>query len=191
MKAHSIFRPTLFSAFALLASASAVAADTCPAVLNHQVELLTGGKPQTLCQYAGRVVLIVNTASECGYTGQYEGLQALHKKYAAQGLVVLGFPSNAFGGQEPGSNKKIAEFCQANYGVTFPVFGKIEVQPLTKDPVFAGLSAASGAVPRWNFHKYLIDRSGKRVESFESAVEPQSAKLTQKIEVLLARSRER
>ena len=76
--------------------------------------MLTGGKPQTLCQYAGRVVLIVNTASECGYTGQYEGLQALHKKYAAQGLVVLGFPSNAFGGQEPGSNKKIAELEQKN-----------------------------------------------------------------------------
>lgn len=191
MKVFPSLRVTLVSAFVLIASASANAADVCPALLNHRVELLTGGKPQSLCQYAGSVVLIVNTASECGYTGQYEGLQALHKKYAAQGLVVLGFPSNAFGGQEPGSNKKIAEFCQANYGVTFPVFGKIEVQPLTKDPVFAGLSAASGAAPRWNFHKYLIDRSGKRVESFESAVEPQSAKLTQKIEVLLARSRER
>lgn len=191
MKAFPILRLALVSAFVLIASASARAADVCPAVLNHPVELLTGGKPQSLCQYAGRVVLIVNTASECGYTGQYEGLQALHKKYAAKGLVVLGFPSNTFGGQEPGGNKKIAEFCQANYGVTFPVFGKIEANPLTKDPVFAGLAAASGAAPRWNFHKYLIDRSGKRVESFESAVEPQSAKLTQKIEALLAQSRER
>ncbi|MEQ1595834.1 MAG: glutathione peroxidase [Casimicrobium sp.] len=191
MKAFLIHRLALASAFALIGSASASAADVCPAVLNHPVELLTGGKPQSLCQYAGRVVLIVNTASECGYTGQYEGLQALHKKYAAKGLVVLGFPSNTFGGQEPGGNKKIAEFCQANYGVTFPVFGKIEANPLTKDPVFAGLAAASGAAPRWNFHKYLIDRSGKRVESFESAVEPQSAKLTQKIEALLAQSRER
>lgn len=191
MKAFLILRLALVSAFFLIASASARAADVCPAVLNHPVELLTGGKPQSLCQYAGRVVLIVNTASECGYTGQYEGLQALHKKYAAKGLVVLGFPSNTFGGQEPGGNKKIAEFCQANYGVTFPVFSKIEANPLTKDPVFAGLAAASGAAPRWNFHKYLIDRSGKRVESFESAVEPQSAKLTQKIEALLAQSRER
>ena len=191
MKAFLILHVALVSAFVLIGSASASAADACPAVLNHPVELLTGGKPQSLCQYAGRVVLIVNTASECGYTGQYEGLQALHKKYAAKGLVVLGFPSNAFGGQEPGGNKKIAEFCQANYGVTFPVFGKIEANPLTKDPVFAGLAAASGAAPRWNFHKYLIDRSGKRVESFESAVEPQSAKLTQKIEALLAQSRER
>ena len=191
MKAFLILHVALVSAFVLIASASARAVDACPAVLNHPVELLTGGKPQSLCQYAGRVVLIVNTASECGYTGQYEGLQALHKKYAAKGLVVLGFPSNTFGGQEPGGNKKIAEFCQANYGVTFPVFGKIEANPLTKDPVFAGLAAASGAAPRWNFHKYLIDRSGKRVESFESAVEPQSAKLTQKIEALLAQSRER
>ncbi len=173
----------------LFSSVSASGADTCPAVLNHQVELLTGGRPQSLCQYAGRVVLIANTASECGYTGQYAGLQALHKKYFAQGLIVLGFPSNAFGGQEPGSNKKIAEFCQTNFGVTFPVFGKIESDPLAKDPVFAGLVAVSGVAPRWNFHKYLIDRSGKRVESFESAVEPQSAKLTQKIEALLAQPR--
>jgi glutathione peroxidase len=191
MNASSIRHAALISVFALAACASANAAETCPTVLNHPVELLTGGKPQSLCQYAGRVVLIVNTASECGYTGQYEGLQALHKKYSARGLVVLGFPSNAFGGQEPGNNKKIAEFCQANYGVTFPVFGKIEANPLTKDPVFAGLAAASGAAPRWNFHKYLIDRSGKRVESFESAVEPQNAKLTQKIEALLTQSRER
>lgn len=164
----------------------AVAAGTCPAVLNHTVELLTGGKAQSLCQYEGRVVLVVNTASECGYTGQYEGLQAQYKKYAGRGLVVLGFPSNAFGGQEPGSNKTIAEFCQANFGVTFPVFAKVEAMPLSKDRVFAGLVAATGAAPRWNFHKYLIDRSGKCVESFESGVEPQSAQFVQRIEALIA-----
>ena len=175
----------LFFASGLL---SAVAS-ACPALLNHVVEPLIGGEAQSLCQYDGRVVLVVNTASECGFTGQYEGLQGLHKKYAASGLVVLGFPSNAFGGQEPGSNKKIAEFCQANYGVTFPVFAKVETIPLSKAPVFAGLVRASGAEPKWNFHKYLIDRTGKRVESFESDVEPQSKRFVQKIEALLAQKR--
>jgi glutathione peroxidase len=158
----------------------------CPNVLNHTVEPLTGGPSRSLCQYEGRVVLIVNTASECGYTGQYEGLQALHKKYSGRGLVVLGFPSNAFGGQEPGSNKKIAEFCQANFGVTFPVFAKIETIPLSNAPVFSGLVRSTGAVPKWNFHKYLIDRKGARVESFESGVEPQNAGLVQRIVALLA-----
>ena len=131
-------------------------------------------------------MLVVNTASECGYTGQYDGLQALHKKYSARGLVVLGFPSNAFGGQEPGNNKKIAEFCAANFGVSFPVFAKVEVSPLRNDPVFAGLVKSTGAEPKWNFHKYLIDRKGARVESFESGVEPQSNALVQRIEALLA-----
>ena len=171
---------------AALTTAPALAAGTCPPLLNYSVEPLTGGKAQSLCRYEGQVVLIVNTASHCGYTGQYDGLQALHKKYADRGLVILGFPSNAFGGQEPGSNQKIAEFCQANYGVTFPVFAKLEVTPLSKDPVFAGLVASTGAAPKWNFHKYLIDRSGKRVESFESNVVPQNAKLVQRIEALIA-----
>ena len=176
----------LFCVWVALSATSALAAGTCPPVLNHTVEPLTGGKAQSMCQYEGRVVLVVNTASECGYTGQYEGLQALYKKYADRGLVVLGFPSNAFGGQEPGSNKKIAEFCQANFGVTFPVFAKVETMPLSKDPVFASLLAATGAAPKWNFHKYLIDRSGKRVESFESGVEPQSKQFVQRIEALIA-----
>ena len=175
-----------FALFAALLATTAFAAGTCPEVLNHTVEPLTGGKAHSLCQYEGRVVLVVNTASECGYTGQYEGLQALYKKYTDRGLVVLGFPSNAFGGQEPGGNRKIAEFCQANFGVTFPVFAKVETTPLSKDPVFASLVAASGAAPKWNFHKYLIDRAGKRVESFDSGVEPQSGKLVQRIEALIA-----
>ena len=174
------------SLLALLSAMPAFAAGTCATVLNHTVEPLTGGKAQSLCQYEGRVVLVVNTASECGYTGQYEGLQALYKKYADRGLVVLGFPSNAFGGQEPGSNKKIAEFCQANFGVTFPVFAKVETLPLSKAPIFATLVAATSAAPKWNFHKYLIDRSGKRVESFESGVAPQNAQFVQRIEALIA-----
>lgn len=179
-------KPFVLRTLAIASACFSAAAFACPDVLNHSVEPLTGGKPQSLCQYEGRVVLIVNTASECGYTGQYDGLQALHKKYAARGLVVLGFPSNAFGGQEPGNNKKIAEFCQANFGVTFPVFAKVESIPLRNDPVFAGLVKSTRAEPKWNFHKYLIDRKGARVESFESGVEPQSTALVQRIEALLA-----
>ena len=181
-----LFFARLSIAVVLFASSAAFA---CPALLKHSVEPLTGGKAQSLCQYEGRVVLVVNTASECGYTGQYEGLQALHKKYAARGLVVLGFPSNAFGGQEPGSNKNIAEFCQANFGVTFPVFAKVDAVTLRKDPVFAGLVKRTGSEPKWNFHKYLIDRTGSRVESFESGIAPQSAALVQRIEALLAQAR--
>ncbi len=176
----------LFSLLAMWSVTSAIAVGACPPLLNHTVEPLTGGKAQSMCQYEGRVVLVVNTASECGYTGQFEGLQALHKKYADRGLVILAFPSNAFGGQEPGSNKKIAEFCQANFGVTFPVFAKVEAMPLSKSPVFGGLAAATGIAPKWNFHKYLIDRSGKRVESVESGVEPHSAQFVKKIEALIA-----
>ena len=176
----------VFRLSTLAVASWSTAALACPELLNHAVEPLTGGKPQSLCQYEGRVVLIVNTASECGYTGQYNGLQALHKKYAARGLVVLGFPSNAFGAQEPGSNKKIAEFCQANFGVTFPVFAKLDAIPLRNDALFAGLVKRTGTEPKWNFHKYLIDRKGARVESFESGVEPQSAALVQRIEALLA-----
>jgi glutathione peroxidase len=175
----------VFCLSGVLTACLSTAAFACPDLLKHTVEPLTGGKPQSLCQYEGRVVMVVNTASECGYTGQYEGLQALHKKYAARGLVVLGFPSNAFGGQEPGSNKQIAEFCQANFGVTFPVFAKIETIPLRNDPLFAGLMKSTGAEPKWNFHKYLIDRNGARAESFESFVAPQSTALVQRIEALL------
>ena len=182
-------KPLVFRLLTLVVAFWCATVFACPDVLNHTVEPLTGGKPQSLCQYEGRVVLVINTASECGYTGQYDGLQALYKKYAARGLVVLGFPSNAFGGQEPGSNKKIAEFCQANFGVTFPVFARVETIPLRNDPVFAGLVKSTGAEPKWNFHKYLIDRKGARVESFESGVEPQSTALVQRIEALLAQAR--
>lgn len=182
---HFLLAQARYVVLVLIAAISA-GVSACPTVLNHSVERLTGGKPQSLCQYEGRVVLVVNTASECGYTGQYEGLQELYKRYGERGLVILGFPSNAFGGQEPGNNQKIAEFCQANFGVSFPLFAKVEVNPITKDPVFARLAAASGKAPKWNFHKYLIDRSGQRVESFESGVEPQSKELVQRIEALLA-----
>ena len=154
----------------------------CPALLDRKMENIHE-KPQSLCDYAGKVVLVVNTASECGYTPQYEGLETLYRKYRDRGLVVLGFPANDFGGQEPSSNKEIAAFCVNQYAIDFPMFAKID---LKKSPLYADLAKATGASPRWNFHKYLIDRSGKQVQSFDTRVEPNDPKLVKQIETLLA-----
>jgi glutathione peroxidase len=153
----------------------------CPALFNRQMDTILE-KPQSLCEYAGKVVLVVNTASECGYTPQYEGLEALYRRYRGRGFVVLGFPSNDFGGQEPGSNKEIAAFCVNQYAVDFPMFAKTE---LKKNPLFADLARASGQSPRWNFHKYLVDRSGSTVQSFDTRVAPDDPKLVAAIERLL------
>ena len=154
----------------------------CPALLDRKMDTIHE-KPQSLCEYAGKVVLVVNTASECGYTPQYEGLETLYRKYRERGLVVLGFPANDFGGQEPGSNKEIAAFCVNQYAIDFPMFAKID---LKKSPLYADLAKATGAAPRWNFHKYLIDRSGKQVQSFDTRVDPNDPKLVRQIETLLA-----
>lgn len=162
--------------FAFLAPAMA-----CPPLLDRSVTTIDE-KTSSLCQYAGKVVLVVNTASQCGYTPQYEGLEALYRKYRSRGLVVLGFPSNDFGGQEPGSNKEIASFCVNQYAVDFPIFAKTE---LKKNPLYAELTKASGKAPQWNFHKYLVDRSGKQVVSFDTRVEPGDPKLVAAIEKLL------
>jgi glutathione peroxidase len=153
----------------------------CPPLLNRTLDTILE-KPQSLCEYAGKVLLVVNTASECGYTPQYDGLEALYRKYRARGLVVLGFPSNDFGGQEPGSNKQIAAFCVNQYAIDFPMFARTE---LAKNPLYADLRKATGAAPRWNFHKYLIDRAGGQVLSFDTRVEPNDAKLAAAIERLL------
>jgi glutathione peroxidase len=139
-------------------------------------------QPQSLCEYAGKVLLVVNTASECGYTPQYEGLEALYRRYKARGLVVLGFPSNDFGGQEPGSNQDIAAFCVNQYAIDFPMFAKTR---LRENALYVELAKATGAAPRWNFHKYLVDRSGNPVESFDTRVEPDDPKLIMAIEKLL------
>jgi glutathione peroxidase len=128
------------------------------------------------------VVLVVNTASECGYTPQYEGLEALYRKYKSKGLVVLGFPMNDFGGQEPGSNKEISTFCVNQYAIDFPMFAKTE---LKANPLYADLVKTTGEAPKWNFHKYLVDRKGARVQSFGTKVEPNDAKLVGAIERLL------
>ncbi len=170
------------------ASAPTPAADgtqACPALLNYSFPGLQDEKPRSLCQYAGKVVLVVNTASFCGYTSQYEGLERLYDKYKARGLVVVGFPSNDFGNQEPGSNKEIAEFCRLTYGVRFPMFARTTVAGRSANPLYRQLGELTGERPRWNFHKYLIDRSGNTVKSFPSEVSPDNALLVATIERLL------
>ena len=158
----------------------------CPALLQQSFDRLQDEKPQPLCQYAGKVLLVVNTASYCGFTSQYEGLEALHAKYAARGLVVLGFPSNDFGSQEPGNSKEIADFCFNTYGVKFPMFSKSSVVGKQANPLFASLTKATGQAPAWNFHKYLIDRQGRPVASFVSDVTPTNAALVSAVEKALA-----
>ena len=160
--------------------------ESCPALLDHEFNRLQTGKPESLCQYRGKVLLIVNTASYCGYTHQYEGLEAMYRKYRDRGLVVLGFPSNDFGSQEPGSNKEIAEFCRLTYGVQFPMFEKSSVSSLQSNPLYAELRAKTGQTPKWNFFKYVIDRSGKPAATFASSVEPDNRDLIGLVEKLLA-----
>ena len=135
------------------------------------------GKPADLGAYRGKVTLVVNTASECGYTPQYEGLEALHRELSPKGFSVLGFPSNDFGGQEPGTAQQIAEFCRKNYGVTFPMFAKLSTRPgPSQSPIYAFLGT-SGNLPAWNFSKYVIGKDGKVAAFFPSAVTPDSAEL--------------
>jgi glutathione peroxidase len=169
-----------------LACAPAVGA--CPAILAYTFPSLID-QPTPLCQFEGKVVLVVNTASECGYTPQYEGLEALYRRYRDKGLVVLGFPANDFGAQEPGTNRDIAKFCEINYGVSFPMFAKSGVTAVNANPLYASLAKRTGERPHWNFHKYLIDRSGEKVLSFESGVEPGDRKLVGEIERMLASGR--
>jgi glutathione peroxidase len=142
------------------------------------------GTSEALANYRGKVALVVNTASECGFTRQYAGLQRAYEKFKDRGFVILGFPSNDFGGQEPGGAEQIAEFCSRNYGVTFPLFEKVHTKGAERSEIFTLLSEAKGA-PKWNFHKYLIDREGKVVAAFPSSVEPDSPELEQAVEKLL------
>jgi glutathione peroxidase len=158
----------------------------CPAVLHQSFKRLQDDVPQDLCQYAGKVVLVVNTASYCGFTSQYQGLEALYAKYGSRGLVVLGFPSNDFGKQEPGNAKEIADFCFNTYGVKFPMFAKSSVKGPQANPLHASLIKATGEEPKWNFTKYLIDRNGKVLEYFPSKVTPDDKVLVGKIEKALA-----
>ncbi len=143
----------------------------CPALLDHKFNRLQDEAPQDLCQYAGKVALVVNTASYCGFTSQYEGLEKLYAKYQGKGLVILGFPSNDFS-QEPDENKKIADFCYNTYGVKFPMFSKTSVKGKGANPLFAALKKAGAKEPSWNFNKYLIGRDGKLVGSYGSMTRP-------------------
>jgi glutathione peroxidase len=142
------------------------------------------GTPKSFADYRGKVLLVVNVASECGYTPQYTGLQALHEKYRDRGLIVLGVPSNDFGRQEPGSNAEIAEFCDSKFHVTFPMFEKIVVKGEGQDPLYSWLTS-NGDPVSWNFNKFLIDRNGQIVKHYASKVEPLSSELTGAIEQLL------
>jgi glutathione peroxidase len=137
-------------------------------------------------EYAGKVVLVVNTASKCGNTPQYEGLEKLYEEYGKQGLVVLGFPSNDFLGQEPGTEEEIQEFCRLTYKVRFPMFEKVAVKEDDAHPFFDDLAAASGTYPTWNFHKFLIGRDGKLITQFSPRTRPYNDDVIEQIEAALA-----
>jgi glutathione peroxidase len=147
------------------------------------------GKAVNLDSYRGKVLLIVNVASRCGYTPQYKQLESVYEKYKDQGLVVLGFPCNQFGAQEPGSNEEIKQFCSSKYNVTFPLFDKIDVNGPNRHPLYTCLAGTDSPYPgdiKWNFSKFLISRDGKILKRFESKVVPDSPEATQAIEAALA-----
>lgn len=148
---------------------------------------LTGNEPIVLKKYEGQVLLIVNTASHCGFTKQYRQLQELYNTYKDRGLCVIATPSNDFGGQEPGSHEEIATFCETSFGVTFPVTGKVKIRGAAKHPFYdwAYQLLGFGSYPKWNFHKYLISREGRLTDYFYSLTQPTSRKLVRRIEALL------
>lgn len=162
----------------------------CPSLLAREFPRLQDEKAQNLCQYAGQVIVVVNTASFCGFTPQYKSLEALYARYKSRGLVVLGFPSNDFGAQEPGSDAQIKQFCSSRYGTQFDLFSKISVKGKEQHPLFAyltGLKGFEGDI-RWNFNKFLVDPSGTVVARYPSGVEPTSAELTAKLESILPKN---
>ncbi len=175
--------------FALIALVSLLQMVTAYAGSIYDVPLKDiNGKDTTLAAYKGKVLLIVNVASHCGFTPQYKGLEASYKKYADQGFVVLGFPCNQFGGQEPGSNEEIKQFCTSKYDVTFPLFDKIEVNGPNRHPLYVMLAGPDSPFPgniTWNFNKFLIGKDGKILKRFDSKVTPGSPELTQAVETAL------
>ncbi len=172
--------------FLLLMSFNTIACENT--LLNHNFKKLASGETINLCDsYSGKVMLIVNTASKCGNTPQYEGLESLYQEHADQGLVVLGFPSNNFFGQEPGTEKEIQEFCRLTYGVQFPMFEKTEVKGKKAHPFFVALNQVSGTYPTWNFHKYIIGRNGNFVADIGPRVKPYDKRVISVVERELAK----
>jgi glutathione peroxidase len=145
------------------------------------------GKMINFSKYKDKTILLVNVASKCGFTKQYSGLQALYEKYKDKGLVIIGIPSNQFGGQEPGSNKEIKDFCEINFNITFPITDKIDVKGKNAHPIYlwAKENYGNSTVPKWNFHKILINKEGKVEDTFNSFVTPLSKKIIKKIELIL------
>lgn len=166
-------------------SCSAMACES--ALLDHDFRRLAVREEVNLCDaYGGQVILVVNTASKCGNTPQYDGLEDLYSQYGGQGLVVLGFPSNDFMGQEPGTEEQIEEFCRLTYGVKFPMFEKTTVKGSDANPFFVALAESSGTYPTWNFHKYLIGRDGKLIAEFSPRTKPDNAELLTAVKSALA-----
>jgi glutathione peroxidase len=163
---------------------SSAAEAPVPSIHAFQMKRLDGSD-STLSDWKGKVLLVVNTASKCGYTPQYQGLQQLHAKYSPRGFAVLGFPSNDFGGQEPGTSQEISKFCISIYDVNFPMYEKTKTIGEGRSPLYTLLSDAQGA-PKWNFHKYLIDKQGRPVKAWASPVEPGAPEIASAIEAQLA-----
>ena len=179
----------MFTRLLLIASLAAplAAQAACPALLDESYRPLSGKEKVHLCErFEGKVLLVVNTASKCGFTPQYEGLEALHSRLEGKGFAVVGFPSNDFMGQEPGSEEEIAEFCKLTYGVKFPMFEKVHVVGDETTSIYRKLKDATGEEPGWNFHKYLVDRNGKPVASYGSRTTPDDPALLAKIDELIA-----
>jgi glutathione peroxidase len=167
-------------------SLTELAAKECSPLLDFNVRTLNENNKVNLCEaYQGKVILVVNTASKCAYTHQYSTLEKLYKKYKGDGLVVLGFPSNDFGNQEPGTEQQVKQFCKLTYGVEFPMFAKTQVLKSNAAPFYHELARVSGTYPKWNFHKYLIDRKGRMVTHYKSAIDPMNKTVINEIERLL------
>ena len=166
-----------------LGISTVVNAATCPEIYNHQITTLQGEKIN-LCDYQDKPILVVNTASKCGFTPQFEALEGLYSKYKGQGLLVIGFPSNDFR-QDPGDNKAIGDFCKLTYGVKFPMATKSAVTGANANPFYKQLAAKTGTAPKWNFYKYVIAPGGTVVTAFESTVSPDSAELIGKFKPYL------
>ena len=167
----------------LLAMTTTTVNAACPALYDHKITTLQG-ETLNLCDYQDKPILVVNTASKCGFTPQFEALESLYKKHKAQGLLVIGFPSNDFR-QDPGDNKAIGDFCKMTYGVQFPMAAKSSVTGANANPFYKQLAAKSGAAPQWNFYKYVIAPGGKEVTAFQSTVSPDSADIVGKFKPYL------